>query len=514
MQAPAASSAAAPANSAMTVEDASNLASNQDTASDQAPTAATVGSNATTSASSAAGAVSAASASAKPQQGGKPRFSADEDEEMDSDVEEEGEGKAAKHRFAVVFGYVGANYQGLQKNPGAHTIEDELETAIFKAGLIEPENHGQLAKVGWNRAARTDKGVHAAGQVVSLRMRVKKGEADATRERINSFLPADIRVVDIVRVTRQFNSKNLCSGRRYGYILPTFTLAPRPPIAYVAKAPPMSEAMKQAVKKAQQAGSNSVALAQDPFCNGTAFALGRQQIWDAAAASSSASSAAAAGAGAESSSAPAGSGTDTRSDGSYFARGIAGAVPLASHATAASASSPSSSAPDADDYQTGAAMVAAAQVTWASMSAAAEAGRTQGFRCTEAQLASLREMLAKYKGTHAFHNFSPRISSGDATAMRYIVDCTASKPFLVGSGPTALEYTHITIVGQSFLLNQIRHMVGLAVDVVRGAAPPFAIDLAFSSGGIKLPIAPAEGLYLDQVGARRWLVGDVCAPRC
>jgi tRNA U38,U39,U40 pseudouridine synthase TruA len=133
----------------------------------------------------------------------------------------------ASGRYAVVFGYVGEAYQGLQKNPGARTIEEALETALFRAGGITPENYGSLAKVGWNRAARTDKGVHAAAQVISLLLHLRVGDSpDAMRERVNAALPLDIRVIDIVRVTKQFNSKNLCSSRRYGYVLPTFTLRP------------------------------------------------------------------------------------------------------------------------------------------------------------------------------------------------------------------------------------------------------------------------------------------------
>lgn len=33
------------------------------------------------------------------------------------------------------------------RNPGVHTVEDELESAIFKAGGMLPENLGELQKV-------------------------------------------------------------------------------------------------------------------------------------------------------------------------------------------------------------------------------------------------------------------------------------------------------------------------------------------------------------------------------
>jgi tRNA U38,U39,U40 pseudouridine synthase TruA len=45
------------------------------------------------------------------------------------------------------------------------TIEQVLETAIFKAGLIKESNYGCFSKVNWSRASRTDKGVHSLGTV-------------------------------------------------------------------------------------------------------------------------------------------------------------------------------------------------------------------------------------------------------------------------------------------------------------------------------------------------------------
>lgn len=52
---------------------------------------------------------------------------------------------------------------------------------------------------GWNRAARTDKGVHAAGNVISCKLEVVQGKEEETVDRINSCLPSDIRVFKILR---------------------------------------------------------------------------------------------------------------------------------------------------------------------------------------------------------------------------------------------------------------------------------------------------------------------------
>lgn len=69
------------------------------------------------------------------------------------------------------------------------------------------------------RAARTDKGVHAAGNLLSLKMQIPP-DYDVV-ERINSFLPEQIRVWGYVPVIRSFHAKNLCDSRVYEYLLPT-----------------------------------------------------------------------------------------------------------------------------------------------------------------------------------------------------------------------------------------------------------------------------------------------------
>ena len=47
-----------------------------------------------------------------------------------------------------------------------------------------------------------------------------------TVSRINAHLPADIRVQDIKRVTKNFNSKNSCDARTYLYMTPPFAFCP------------------------------------------------------------------------------------------------------------------------------------------------------------------------------------------------------------------------------------------------------------------------------------------------
>ncbi|CAG5867321.1 unnamed protein product [Menidia menidia] len=128
--------------------------------------------------------------------------------------------KFPKKKVVLLLAYSGKGYYGMQRNPGNsqfRTIEDDLVTALIKSGCI-PENHGDdMKKMSFQRCARTDKGVSAAGQVVSLKLWL----IEDIIEKINQHLPSQIRVLGFKRVTQGFNSKNNCDARTYSYMLPT-----------------------------------------------------------------------------------------------------------------------------------------------------------------------------------------------------------------------------------------------------------------------------------------------------
>ena len=64
-----------------------------------------------------------------------------------------------KKTVALVFGYVGTDYHGLQMiDPAVKTIEREVENALYSIGCILPTNRQQLDRIGWSRSSRTDKG--------------------------------------------------------------------------------------------------------------------------------------------------------------------------------------------------------------------------------------------------------------------------------------------------------------------------------------------------------------------
>jgi hypothetical protein len=56
----------------------------------------------------------------------------------------------------------------------APTIEQVLEIAVLKAGLMRKENFGDFGRVKWSRSSRTDKGVHSVATVIGLKVNVDR----------------------------------------------------------------------------------------------------------------------------------------------------------------------------------------------------------------------------------------------------------------------------------------------------------------------------------------------------
>ncbi|KAG8239520.1 hypothetical protein J437_LFUL016637 [Ladona fulva] len=126
--------------------------------------------------------------------------------------------RVKRKKMAVLMSYSGAGYLGMQRNPGRKTIEEELLTAMKSANLITEEAFEHPQEIQFQRAARTDKGVSAARQIVSLKL----PSDGPVVESINKHLPSQIRVIGMKRVTKGFNSKTACDARTYSYMLPTY----------------------------------------------------------------------------------------------------------------------------------------------------------------------------------------------------------------------------------------------------------------------------------------------------
>ncbi len=114
----------------------------------------------------------------------------------------------ARHmqRFALKIEYNGAPFVGWQRQTDLATVQGAIETALAK---LEPREHKIAA------AGRTDKGVHALGQVAHCDM---EGNWEPFRlfEALNYHLkPNPIAILDCVAVGDDFHARFSAQERRY-----------------------------------------------------------------------------------------------------------------------------------------------------------------------------------------------------------------------------------------------------------------------------------------------------------
>ena len=131
--------------------------------------------------------------------------------------------KQPKRKVACIIGYCGTGYSGLQINPGTKTIEGAFFDAFVAAGAVSADNSDDPRKVSLQRCARTDKGVHAAVNILSMKMIV--GDPEIV-QKINGHLPDQLRLWKVVRTPKSFNPRLNCDSRQYEYLIPTLSFIP------------------------------------------------------------------------------------------------------------------------------------------------------------------------------------------------------------------------------------------------------------------------------------------------
>jgi tRNA pseudouridine38-40 synthase len=118
---------------------------------------------------------------------------------------------------AILLGYDGTDFHGSQAQAGARTVQGELERALTQ---VAPGSD-RLAFAG-----RTDRGVHAVGQVTSGDV-VWSGPLEALRDALIAVAPADITVQRVWEAPDGFHARHSASGREYRYRIRA-AVAPRP----------------------------------------------------------------------------------------------------------------------------------------------------------------------------------------------------------------------------------------------------------------------------------------------
>ena len=117
-------------------------------------------------------------------------------------------GGVAGRRFRATVEYDGTEFAGFQVQPGARTVQGELETALARlcGGTRQPVQG----------AGRTDAGVHAAGQVIAFTYPGSLS-VEALTEALNGTLPPDVAVRDLRRAPAGFNPRYAARYRDYRY---------------------------------------------------------------------------------------------------------------------------------------------------------------------------------------------------------------------------------------------------------------------------------------------------------
>lgn len=114
--------------------------------------------------------------------------------------------------------YDGAGFYGWQVQPELRTVQGELERAISR--LVD-------RPVGVTAAGRTDRGVHAIGQVAAVAVPAKWMPA-ALEKSLNAILPADVWVAAAEEVEAGFHARYDAVARSYIYRVGTAAAARSP----------------------------------------------------------------------------------------------------------------------------------------------------------------------------------------------------------------------------------------------------------------------------------------------
>lgn len=258
-----------------------------------------------------------------------------------------------RKKMALLLGYCGVDYYGMQRNPGVRTIEEDLLKAMWEAKYITEDDFNNQQNTQFQRSSRTDKGVSAARQVVSLKLPL-----NIDIEEINKRLPESIKVFGVKRVTNKFNSKSKCNARTYSYTLPTYAFEP------------------------------SLVSAEE----------------------------------------------------------------------------------------------------------------RKAYRITAEKMEMVNSILGVYRKTKSYHNFTEKKHHQDPSSLRYMMSFNVEKVFVQND----MEFAVLTVKGQSFMLHQIRKMVGLAIAVIRGHVDTSIMDKVFGKEKVMIPTAPGLGLVLDMVHYERY----------
>lgn len=111
-------------------------------------------------------------------------------------------------RLALTISYDGTDFAGSQVQPGVRTVQAELEAGLSTL-------FGRYTSTMFS--GRTDRGVHAAGQVVGCSDDRPDLETVTLAASLNALLPSDIAVLSVKRCANEFHARHDAQRREYRY---------------------------------------------------------------------------------------------------------------------------------------------------------------------------------------------------------------------------------------------------------------------------------------------------------
>lgn len=112
--------------------------------------------------------------------------------------------------YKLTIQYDGSRYDGWQRQGNTdNTIQGKLEAVLSRLAGEPVELHG---------AGRTDAGVHAEGQVASVKLPGSRSAAEVMAY-LNQYLPEDIAVIGAETVDDRFHARLSAVGKVYRYSL-------------------------------------------------------------------------------------------------------------------------------------------------------------------------------------------------------------------------------------------------------------------------------------------------------
>ncbi|KAH0490688.1 hypothetical protein TgHK011_002145 [Trichoderma gracile] len=423
-----------------------------------------------------------------------------------SKEEIEAEGRRPKRKVAVMIGYAGTGYKGMQLNGDEETIERDLFQAFIKAGAISKANADDPRKSSLARCARTDKGVHAAGNVISLKLII---EEEDIVDKINEALPAQIRVWGIQRTNNSFNCYQYCDSRWYEYLMPSYCLLPPHPQSFLGKklvevnkeygAEEETNARLADVKdfwsEVEEKQIQPILARLDPETRQAV--MERLHSEDAFEESAEAKKADNAQAPEPASAAAAATELETAKEDEDY-------VMVDKEAPSAENAEPAAADDDDAAAQKPAVVLETVQPKRRELGPvdfalrdikAAYIGAKRAYRVSPERVQRLQEALNKYEGTNNFHNYTVQKSHGDPSSKRHIRSFVVNpKPIIIGD----TEWLSLKVHGQSFMMHQIRKMVGLVTLMVRCGTTLDRITESYGPRKMAIPKMPGLGLLLER----------------